>query len=94
MVVPDECFRDLIYFSSPQNQIGTTNYQFKKGGMRNIRLLEVGIEIRRLGLGCLPLRYRPFRYGGASVRSHARFPEAPLRSRTVGFPESGSDPGF
>jgi hypothetical protein len=52
------------------------------------------VEGGRLSLGGLSLSLPPFSVDGASVRHHARFPAAPLRSRTVGFPESGSDPRF
>jgi hypothetical protein len=31
--------------------------------------------------------------GGFTVPPYPTFPQAPLRSRTVGFPESGSDLG-
>jgi hypothetical protein len=31
---------------------------------------------------------------GFLIPSYLTFPPAPLRSRTVGFPESGSDRGF
>ena len=37
-----------------------------------------------------PFRLRP----GITVPPWVTFREAPLRSRTVGFPESGSDLGF
>ena len=33
-------------------------------------------------------------YRGILVHPYLTFPQAPLRSRTVGFPESGSDPGL
>ena len=33
-------------------------------------------------------------YSGFLVPSYLTFPQAPLRSRTVGFPESGSDRGL
>jgi len=32
--------------------------------------------------------------GGCLIPPSSMFPQAPLRSRTVGFPEYGSDPGF
>ena len=32
-------------------------------------------------------------YSGFLVPPYLTFPQAPLRSRTVGFPESGSDRG-
>ncbi len=117
MVVPDECFRDLIYFSSPQNWIGTTNYQFERG--RDEKCLVTGGRDRnqapwfRLSAAplpplsdgggrdrsrtpwfrLLPAQLPPLSVGGASMQCHARFSEAPLQSRTVGFPESGFDLG-
>jgi hypothetical protein len=33
-------------------------------------------------------------YSGILVPPYLTFPQAPLRSRTVGFPESGSDRGL
>jgi hypothetical protein len=33
-------------------------------------------------------------YSGILVPPYSTFLQAPLRSRTVGFPESGSDRGF
>ena len=33
-------------------------------------------------------------YSGFLIPPYLTFPQAPLRSRTVGFPESGSDLGF
>ena len=33
-------------------------------------------------------------YSGFLFLPYLTFPQAPLRSRTVGFPESGSDHGF
>src|SRR6266567_158107 len=48
---------------------------------------------------CHLLKNLPQKAGGVGIElRHARlastFPQAPLRSRTVGFPEYGSDPGF
>jgi hypothetical protein len=34
------------------------------------------------------------KYSGVPVPPYLTFPQAPLRSRKVGFPESGSDRGF
>ena len=53
----------------------------------------VGIELRRV---CCRVRWRVhgFRHGPQSTAPVPTFPQAPLRSRTVGFPKSGSDLGM
>jgi hypothetical protein len=77
-------------------------HRYLLDGMPGLRLPGSAIYPR-----CRPLRTsrRPGGYavtpapGGVGIelrraRRASTFPQAPLRSRTVGFPEYGSDPGF